>query len=213
MNRWWFGPILIAAGAIFTAWAFPQLPDQIPTHWGVGGRPDAWGDKWPSAFVPQGIALASWLLFAALPRVGPRRQNLERFTSTYWLLANTMLLFFLLLTVVMLGSALGWPIDVSQVLLVAIGILVAVLGNYLPRVRSNWWMGIRTPWTLESETVWRETHRLGGRVLMLAGIGAAIAALVLPPPARELTAIGLLMVSSVIPLVYSYVIWRREGGA
>lgn len=212
MNRWWFGLVPIVASFAFAAWAFPQLPEQIPTHWGLGGRPDGWGDRWPSAFIAPGIALATWLLLAVLPRIGPRRGNMERHADTYWLMVNVLLLFFTIMTVVMLGSALGWPVDVTQVVLVAMGLMFAALGNYLPRVRSNWWMGIRTPWTLDSETVWRETHRVGGRVMLVAGVVATVAALLLPSPVREYTAFGVIVVSSLVPLVYSYVLWRREGG-
>ena len=213
MKRWWFGSLLVAANFAFTAIVYARLPERIPTHWGVTGAPDAWNDRWPWAFMPAAISLLMWLLSGLLPRLGPRRENLERSAESRWIVVNTMLVFFCIVTVATLGAALGWPVDVTQVMLVSVGLLLAVIGNYLPRIRSNWWMGIRTPWTLENETVWRATHRLGGRTMVLGGLLATAAALFLPSPRREFVVLGVIALTSLVPLVYSYVVWRRETGA
>jgi uncharacterized membrane protein len=94
-------------------------------------------------------------------------------------------------------------------LLVNLLVLFMALGNYLPRVRSNWWMGIRTPWTLESERVWRETHRVAGWSFVFGGVVTMVAAL-LPPAARPWVALAGLVVAGFVPVVYSYVLYRRE---
>lgn len=213
MKRWWFGSLLVAANFAFTAIVYARLPERIPTHWGVSGAPDGWNDRWPWAFLPAAISLLMWLVVGLLPRIGPRRENLERSAESWWLVVNAMLVFFNVVTLATLGAALGWPVDVTQVMLVSVGLLLAVIGNYLPRIRSNWWMGIRTPWTLENETVWRATHRLGGRTMVLGGLVATAAALFLPSPRREIAVIGVIAFTSLVPLVYSYVVWRRETGA
>ncbi|MBV9107877.1 MAG: SdpI family protein, partial [Gemmatimonadetes bacterium] len=100
-------------------------------------------------------------------------------------------------------------IDEGRTTLAGMGLLLMVIGNYLPRIRSNWWMGIRTPWTLESERVWRDTHRVGGRTFVAGGLLCAIAAF-LPEPFSTFVPSAALALGALIPVVYSYVAYRRE---
>src|SRR5690606_6630863 len=144
-----------------------------------------------------------------LRKLDPRRANYERFDETFWLLLNLLLGFFLVMHVLTLGAAIGVVGDVTRWVVALLGLMMVVLGNYLPRVRSNGWMGVRTPWTLENERVWRETHRLAGRTFMVGGLIAMLAAL-LPPSTRFWVGMGALMAGAMVPVVYSYVLWRRE---
>jgi len=113
---------------------------------------------------------------------------------------------------VLLGIALGWPIDVPTFVLLGVGAMFVIMGNLMPRVKSNWMLGIRTPWTLDSESVWRETHRIGGRTMVVAGIITMVAAF-LPDTIRPWIAFGALLFGAMIPAVYSYILWRREKQA
>jgi uncharacterized membrane protein len=155
------------------------------------------------------VGAALWILLPLLRRVDPRRGNYEKFDDTFWLLLNVITVGMLYLHGLTLGVALGYPVDVTRAMLFGIGVLFAALGNYLPRLRSNWWMGIRTPWTLESEDVWRRTHRLGGRTFVAGGV-LCMAASFLRGNAAAWLAMGALAFASLTPLVYSYVLWRRE---
>jgi uncharacterized membrane protein len=114
--------------------------------------------------------------------------------------------------VLVLGRALGWPIDITSAMLLGVGAMFMVIGNVLPRTRSNWWIGIRTPWTMESESVWRATHRLAGKTFMIGGAITIIGAL-LPADIRPWVAMGALGIGGFIPVVYSYLVWRRERAA
>ncbi|HEY8470372.1 MAG TPA: SdpI family protein [Longimicrobiales bacterium] len=209
MSRRWLGPVVVAAMLAFALAVYPSLPERVPTHWGLSGEPDDWMPKWPGAFLPAAMAAGVWLLLVGLRRIDPRRAHYEKFDETYWLLVNLLVLFMALVEVVALGAALGWPLDVARVMLLAAGLLFVALGNYLPRVRSNWWMGIRTPWTLESERVWRETHRVAGWSFVFGGVVTMVAAL-LPLAARPWVALAGLVVAGFVPVVYSYVLYRRE---
>jgi uncharacterized membrane protein len=93
-------------------------------------------------------------------------------------------------------------------MLIMIGLMFIVLGNFLPRLRSNWWMGVRTPWTLESERVWRETHRMAGWTFV-AGGAVAVLAVLLPAPLRFPIGFAGLMGGGLLPVIWSYVLWRR----
>lgn len=209
MTRKFVGPVLVGAMALFSLAVYPLLPERIPVHWGLSGDVDGWTAKWPGAFMAPALALGIWLLLQVLPKVDPRRRNYERFQETYWVLVNVIIGFIGLVHVLSLGTALGWPIAVPRVILVLVGLLFVALGNYLPRLRPNWWMGIRTPWTLENDRVWRDTHRLGGKTFVVAGFMMMIAAFL--PPALALAAmVGAMLLGAGVPLVYSYVLWRRE---
>lgn len=207
-------PAAIAAMLLFTAAVWSSLPERIPTHWDVAGEVDGWSSRLAGSLLAPGFALGIWLLLPALRRVDPRRQNYDRFDPTFRLVINLFVLFMGVIHVLTLGYALGWPIDIARAVAVIAGLLLAGLGNYLPRLRSNWWMGIRTPWTLESEAVWRSTHRVAGITFVVAGV-LVMATAFLPPAAAFPIVIGAVAVAVIIPLVYSFLAYRRErsGGS
>jgi uncharacterized membrane protein len=212
MKTRWLGLVFALLALGFSAAVLTKLPEQVPTHFDIHGEPDDWMSRNYAAFAVPIFAFALMAMFNLLPKISPRRQNLDRFDDTYWLIANTVVLFVCALHVLVLGRALGWPVDIASATLFGVGLLFMVLGNVLPRTRSNWWMGIRTPWTMESENVWRATHRLAGKTFMVGGAVTVIAAM-LPESLRPWVAIGALFVAGFIPVFYSYLYWRREKAA
>lgn len=209
MSRPWVGLALVAAMLAVALAVFPVLPDRIPTHWNVAGEPDAWTSKWPAAFLGPAVALAIWVLLRLLPGIDPRIGHYARFRAAYWRIGNYVIAFMLVVQAAALGEAAGWPVDVTRLILVGMGALLLGVGYHLPRVRSNWWMGIRTPWTLESERVWRDTHRLAGRTFVAGGL-VTIAGAFAPAEVRPFVAMSGIGVAAMVPVVYSYFAWRRE---
>lgn len=212
MNRRWLGFVFVIAALVFGAAVYDRLPAEVPTHYNWRGEPDGWSSRTVAAFGMPLLILLLYAVFHVLPKISPRYANLQKFMDTYWLVANLVVAFVSAMHVMMLGRALGWPIDVTSAVLLGVGLMFMVTGNFLPRMRSNWWMGIRTPWTMESENVWRQTHRLAGRTFMLGGAITVVASL-LPAPIRPWVAIGALLIGGFIPVIYSYVYWRREKAA
>lgn len=209
MKRKWFGPWIVAAMVVVALWAFPQLPEQVPSHWNARGEVDGWSGRW-IVFLPPAIGLFIWGLMQALRRVDPRQENYERFEPTFWTVVNLTIGVMLVVHLMTIGAALGWRLPgVDVVMITALGLLFLGLGNVLPRVRSNWWMGIRTPWTLSSERVWRSTHRLAGRTFVLGGI-VVLAALLLPAGWRVYMIMIAITLSAFIPAIWSWIEWRRE---
>src|SRR5688500_2892486 len=212
MSKRWLGLVFIVASVVFSLAVYAKLPDQVATHFGPTGEPDGWSSRSFAAF---GMPLLSFFMFSllsALPKVMPRRENYERFSDTYWTIITVIMAFISAMHVVLLGIALGWPIDVPTFVLLGVGAMFVIMGNLMPRVKSNWMLGIRTPWTLDSENVWRETHRIGGRTMVVAGIITMVAAF-LPDAIRPWIAFGALLFGAMIPAVYSYILWRREKQA
>ena len=209
MRNRWIAPLLIAAMWAFALAVYPHLPARIPTHWNLRGEPNGWGGP-RAAFLFPAIGTGLWLLLLVLPRIDPRRANWEKFRDEVRLLVNVLVLFAAWIEAVALGAALGWNVDAGRAVLGGVGVLLAVIGNYLPRIRSNWFFGIRTPWTLSSERVWRDTHRIGGRAFVIGGV-AMVLAMFIPGFAAQVLSIVAVTVAAVIPVVYSYRAWRREA--
>ena len=212
MSKRWLGLVFILASVVFSLAVYGKLPDRVATHFGATGEADGWSSRSFAAF---GLPLLSFFIYSllsALPQIMPRRENYERFSETYWTIITVIIAFMAVTHVVILGIALGWPIDVPTFVLLGVGAMFVIMGNLMPRVKSNWMLGIRTPWTLDSENVWRETHRLGGRTMVVAGIITMVAAF-LPDAIRPWVAFGALLFGAMIPAVYSYILWRREKQA
>ncbi|HEX8394846.1 MAG TPA: SdpI family protein [Longimicrobium sp.] len=214
MKSRWTAAALVAAMWTVTLSVYGRLPGRVPTHWDAQGRVDDWMPRAQGAFLMPGIATASLALMLVLPRLDPRRRNVQRFAPEWMLLLNMTALFLAAVHTAMLLFALGYPVDMRRVTLAGVGLLLVGIGNYLPRVKSNYFIGIRTPWTLENDNVWRDTHRVGGRVFVLAGLLFVVAALLPEWMGTPLTylAIG---AAVVVPMAYSYLSYRREmaGGS
>jgi uncharacterized membrane protein len=209
MKSRWLGTAVAAAMWAFALAVYSRLPNRIPSHWNLQGEVDGWMEKPWGPLLQPFIATVMLGALWVLPRLDPRRENVERFAEDRQLLINLIIVFFAVVQVATLGYALGWPVQVDRVILASVGLLFVGLGNYLPRIRSNWFFGIRTPWTMDNERVWRATHRVGGRTFVAAGLVMALAAL-LPEPARAWATGAAIAVAVVVPLVYSYVAYRRD---
>jgi uncharacterized membrane protein len=209
MSRRPFAPLVLAAMWAFALVVFRRLPPEIPTHWNLAGEVDGWGPRFPAAFLAPAVATGTWLLMRFQAHVDPRRADVERSTPTRRLLAEILVGFMAVVQVLTLGIALGWPLDMGEAMWPLLGLLFVALGNYLPRVRPNWFLGVRTPWTLASDAVWRDTHRLAGWAFVAAGLMTA-GAMFLPLRARPLVGMAALLLAAGVPLVYSFLRWRRE---
>ena len=209
MRSRWLGPAVVAAMWAFAAAVYTRLPQRVPSHWNLRGEVDGWMDKPWGALAQPAIATGILALLWLIPRIDPRRANVEHFAEDRRLIINLVVCFLAVVQVATLGQALGWPVEVDRVLTASVGLLFVGLGNYLPRIRSNWFIGIRTPWTMDNERVWRATHRVGGRAFVAAGMLMVLAAL-LGPRARTWAIGAAIVIGGVVPLVYSYVAYRRD---
>ncbi len=110
------------------------------------------------------------LLMTLLPKMDPKKANYEKFKGSYNIIINVLVIFFIALHIVTLAYNLGFPVDVGLFVPIGIGVLFIVLGNYMPKLKHNYFVGIRTPWTIANETVWNKTHRIGGKVFVFMGL-------------------------------------------
>lgn len=209
MRSRWFGLVIAALAVALSIWAYPQLPPTVATHWGLNGTPNGYSSRAMAVAIIPVVLLVMTGVFRVLPRLDPRRDNYAKFIGTYWLIANTVILFILVAHGLIIASGLGYSVKIDRLMPIGLGLLFIVLGNYLTRVEPNWFVGIRTPWTLSSDTVWRKTHRTGGWLMVLAGLVVASGAF-LPHGAFLPLFVVAILVMAVIPIVQSYVLWKRE---
>ena len=210
MRNLWPGLVALAGAILFSAWVFPQLPAQVVTHWGVDGQPNGWSTPLVACLVAPGIGLVLAALFAVIPRIDPRRESWAQHGRTYHLVANVALGFVAGMQVLLLGQALGWGLPIPRLITVAVGGLFVLLGSLMPTMRPNWFMGIRTPWTLSSDTVWRKTHLVGRTCFIVAGL-LVMGAGFFTSPVMVGVMVAAAAAAAVTPVVYSWVAWKAEG--
>jgi uncharacterized membrane protein len=192
---------------VVTAVLFPGLPAEVPTHWDMHGQVDGTMARFPGAFLGSAMGLGLCILLPLLRRIDPRSKSYDRFDGTFNIVVNAVGLMMAAVQVMTLAVSLGYELDVTRWMMAGVGVMFVVLGNYMPRIRSNWWMGIRTPWTLENEEVWRRTHRFGGRAFVAGGVITVAASLLLGGRSTWVS-LAAMMMAGLAPVVYSYVVWR-----
>lgn len=218
-NRW-IGFGLIGAMLVFSAVIYNLLPARVPIHWNINGVADDYGTRELAALFVPGLSLGLWLLFQILPKLdpltitSPDRFSYAPFLDTFRRFLNFILLFMAGLHVTTLGIALGWPIQIGQVMMIGIGLLFAGLGNEFGRLKRNSFAGIRVPWTLANEEVWRISHRVGGRAFVIVGLVSVLCGLIVPPETGIIVLMILVLGWVVFTMVYSYAVSRRiaRGG-
>lgn len=202
--------IILAIWAISFA-AAAYMPASIPVHWNLAGEVDRYGSPWELALgVPLGASFVIFLMIV-LPLVGPFEDNFKQFATTYGrivvLIAGTMLA----IQAAVLAKGLGINLPVQAIFLPMLGIMFAMLGNWMGKIRRNFWIGIRTPWTLANDTVWERTHRVGGRLFVIYGLLVALVGFFAPPIIAMGWLLGGLIVLVVWSLIYSQRLYRRLG--
>jgi uncharacterized membrane protein len=206
---------VVGAMLVLGAWAWLQLPAdaQVPIHWGVDGQPNGYAPKTIGLFLVPLITIGIAAVFWAIPVVEPRRVNIEKSAKAYTAIWLAVVILLGLVDLALTAAALGATFDITLVVFAGVGTLFIVIGNYLPKVRPNYLVGIRTPWTLTSDLSWDRTHRVGGRLFVIEGVAFIIVGLIRPPAGLLL---GLLIGGIVLMLVvlfgYSYRVWTQDPG-
>jgi uncharacterized membrane protein len=209
MNRaFLFGAwALILVSFLVTAWLWPALPDIVPTHWNAAGQVDGYGPKWHLLLLGPGLITATLLLFLALPWLSPRRFEVSRSGPAYGkFMLLTMGLLAYIYGVVLWAVVLG-SVDFNRALLGGISVVLILLGNLLGKLRRNFFVGIRTPWTLADEANWYATHRFGGKAMVATGL---LGGLVVMAGGSLPLWLAITMLGSLSPVGYSLWYFRRH---
>lgn len=198
--------VLIVFSFVFSFVLLPSLPEKVPTHWNIHEQVDGYGGKLFAAFLLPAINIVMLGLFLGLNWLSPRQFKLDTFQPTWEFVICLIVAMLTYDHVIFLLGARGWIVNIHRAVLGGLFLFIALLGNVLGKVRRNFWIGIRTPWTLASERVWNNTHRLGGKMFVAAGVLGFIAAMIGVHP---LIALAILLVAVLIVVFYSLYDYKR----
>lgn len=212
MRSRWLGFAAVLAAAVASLVFWPRLPPEVLTHWSLRGEPDGTSSRTLAALTGPAAILVLTLLVQLLPKIDPKRENYPRFHGVYWLVVNAVILWVLVLHVALLAFGAGAPVSVQHVIAGGSAVLMLVLGNSFGRIRPNWFMGIRTPWTLESPEVWRRTHRMAAWLFVGAGIVTGVAVLIPRVDPLEIAMVAVLA-AILVSVVFSLIFWFQEKRA
>ncbi len=161
---------IIILSFVIGAYFYPQMPDKVASHWNVQGEVDGYMSKFWGLFLMPIVSIGLLLLFILIPKIDPLKENIEKFRKYFDDFMVLMIIFLFYIYVLTLAWNIGLRFDMGQAIIPAMGLLFYYVGTLLTNTKRNWFIGIRTPWTLSSDKVWEETHRVGGKLFKLAGI-------------------------------------------
>jgi uncharacterized membrane protein len=201
--RWSFG--LCACSFVLAATLNDRLPNPMPSHWGVDGTVDGYMAKpWGVYLYPCLVGLPALLGFI-LPRLSPKGFRIEPFARSFGLILAALTVFFAALMAVIFAQAMGASMPVERAAGAGVGLLLAVIGNILGKTRRNFFVGLKTPWTLASAEVWLRTHRLGGRLFVIGGLAVVAASLL---GVGWIVTLVVVIAAAMIPIAYSFLVYR-----
>ncbi len=161
---------LIILSFILSIFFYQHFPGRVPIHWNLAGQPNGYGTAFFAAFFFPVLILGLYLLFLIIPYIDPRKERYAEFAKIYHIFKSLVIALMVAIYIVASMSGMGIAVPVAMVIPILIGILFIAIGNYFGKIRSNFMMGIRTPWTLSNEDVWNRTHRFGGKLFIVGGI-------------------------------------------
>lgn len=188
---------------------YPGLPEQIPVHYNYNWEVDGYGVKQVALLIGV-FPLAMCILMDILPVIDPKKKNLQKSERVYDIFRYLLVFLFLFVNWITLLIAKGVNMNAKVVMALIMGIVFVGLGNYMPKVKPNYFLGIKTPWTLANDVSWRKTHRVGGYIFILYGILCLMSGLI-PNQMFGYFLMVVLLGGVVFLYVYSYLVYRKEA--
>ncbi len=206
-QRYYLGAVaVILATLAGTLVAYPSLPNIVPFHWDAHGQVNGWGPKWSLLVYGPGMMAFMVLVTAALPWLSPKKFEVDSFRATYLYIMIVIVATLAYIQILILLSSLGMALDIGRAIEGGVCLLITLLGNVLGKVRRNFYVGIRTPWTLASDSVWNHTHRLGAKTFFAGGLLGLLAVILRAPFWMPVIAI---LVAAFVPVIYSLVFYKQ----
>lgn len=206
-TAFWIILTLILIAVLSGVWLWDRLPLQMASHWNAADEVDGYTTRFWGVFLMPLVSLVLAVLFWAIPLIDPLRENVARFRGMFNTFIVIVIAFLLYLHFLTLVYNLGVHFRMSRLLLPAMGVLIYFAGELVRQAKRNWFIGIRTPWTLSDDRVWAETHRLGS-ILFKAAAGVIVVSAFLGEWGIWVV-LGSLLIASLVPLVYSYLLFER----
>ena len=198
---------IIALMFISGAYIYPSMPETMATHWDADGNVNGYSTRAVGVFLIPALTLGIYLLMLAIPHIAVYRKNIESFKQYYFYLIAGIVVFLAVVQSAMLAANMGYAFDMSYIIMPAIAVFFYGIGIILDKTRRNFFIGIRTPWTLSSDKVWEKTNRLGSKMFRVFGVLAVLSLLV---PGSLLFFIAAVLIGVAYLFVYSYLEYEKE---
>jgi immunity protein, SdpI family len=200
--------IVILAATIVSVAVYPQLPEMAASHWDANGQVNGYLPRFWAAFLMPIMSIGLLFLLLAVPSIDPLKANIAKFRNYYNVFVLVIVVFMLIIHGITLAWNLGYDqFNIGNAIVPAVGLIFIFAGIMMAKAKRNFFIGIRTPWTLSNDTVWDETHKLGSKMFIGAGIVSFLSAF--------FGEIGfwvmfiVIMIAAIVPIVYSYILWRN----
>lgn len=195
---------------VYLLFVWSKLPEQIPMHWNFQGEIDKYGSKASLVYLILLINIPIYLLMLFLPKIAAKEESIKRMGKKYYRLRLILQLFMSAITLaILLVSSGATEIAIETLLGYCFIFFMLLFGNYMGSIRQNHFMGIRTPWTLENEEVWKKTHQLGGRLWIGGAIIGFVLLFFLPNNWALLSIVALMTVPMILAAIYSFVLFKK----
>ncbi|PDY46493.1 SdpI family protein [Bacillus pseudomycoides] len=198
MKKHLFAIILILITCVAWVISWPHLPNTIATHWS-GGTADGFSSKLTGMMSMVGIMIGCYVFLNVL----------QKFSKALMMINNSLLVVLFIGNIDIITNGLGYKLFINRVPELLVGILFLIIGNYLPQCKPNFFVGMRNPWTLSNEEVWRKTHRFSGKVFVALGL-MMIVSIVVPASWRSYMMLTMILVAVVLTNGYSYILYKKE---
>lgn len=210
IKKEWLQILILAVPFVFLIFFWDRFPQQIPTHWNLKGQVDDYSSKTFGLLLAPVMNVFICCLFFVLPKIDPRGKNYDLFKGPFKIVRISITLFVAAIFFVIAFVGLGHKLSVAKISLCGVILLMLVMGNYIGNVKPNWFVGIRTPWTLDNPEVWRKTHRMAGKLWVASSAVMLLLGIIVPIGVfGVLFFIYIITFIALIPAVYSYLLFRR----
>ena len=199
----WPSILITALPFLYLAYVWKSLPEKVPIHWNMAGEIDRYGSKTELLLIPFVLPLLTYLIFLAVPYIDPKKQ-IKKMGKKYHQLKLVFVFFTSIIALYIIYASSVSSLTSVKIMYIGVALLITILGNYMQSIKPNYFIGFRTPWTLESNDVWKLTHRLAGRLFVVGGLVMALLAFFLNNTMLFWTLIVIITIITLIPLIYSY---------
>lgn len=200
--------VLMIIGTIIV---YPKLPAELPVHWNIEGQVDHYVVKTAlSVFLLPGIMMVTYFLMLGLPFIDPKKERYALFANSYLLIRYLLLCFLVIVYAIVTAKSIGAPLPIEKIIPAGASLLLIGIGNSMGKIRQNWFIGFKFPWTMSDEEVWNKTHRFGGKVFVGAGI-IGFVGILFPPTMTAIFLLCPVLVGTVAIGGYSYWLYSKSS--
>lgn len=199
---------LVLTPFVYLALIWSTLPDMVPIHWNLDGEIDRVGSKYLLLLLPILLPGLMYIIFSVIPRFD-KKGALTKMGNKYHTIKFIFVLLMTILTMAILYAARHYTLLNPNYMTIGLGFVFTILGNFFQVMRQNKWLGIRTPWTLKNEEVWKQTHKSAGLLWFWGGLAVVISGLVLSHQVNVYTFLCITLIIVIIPITHSYLLYKK----